>query len=482
MASAREIALANGIKSYWNGYDKVQADAKAHIAKWLGGTKKTVPIEYQMPSWKCERYYLTMVSEIYGVTRSSSLSELLKYLFYHRRFGVIANKTHLTNSDCEQYGIEKYGDGQKFTKVLRQILVKRYPDDKVVYNGKELSFAQLVENKMSEWYQSISGGGFLTLSVEFADFLTMSQNASGWSSCHNYGGIHAGGCISYALDPVSIVCYVHSGKEVIIGGEVGSYQHNSKQWRMMAYVDIENDIYLFSRQYPYACEGYSDAVKEIIKGLVGKPMRELSAHQAQGITEPDRDSLHCDDIGYSGDASGLILEDADYCDLPTLVVGTTALCLECGREYYEEDQWCCEDHAPARITCCCCDSVGTEEDMVSHNGDWFCEDCFHEHYALCDICEEYEPRDDMTYISATNQNVCSYCFNSKFIMCEYCGEYEYKDDAIKVDGDWYCEGCFNDHFSECTRCGSLHLNDDMTEHDDGLYCEWCYDLVMEESA
>lgn len=147
----------------------------------------------------------------------------------------------------------------------------------------------------------------------------------------------------------------------------------------------------------------------------------------------------------------------------------TIVCCECGNEFEMDMEYL--------------DSM--EQLMVD---DEICENCFHDKYAYCELCEEWELIDDMTSIEKCGNNetilICEHCLDtdSNIFYCDYHERYEYDDyeDSIYVEdygricqnayewsGDFcWCEGCDN-----CFHIDDIHWDED----DECSYCDNCYD-------
>lgn len=86
----------------------------------------------------------------------------------------------------------------------------------------------------------------IVLSIHPIDFLSMSDNNSGWTSCMSLvgRGSDRSGVTEYMNSPTAVVAYMESNVPFLPGVP-------NKSWRMMLFYDLDADIALGSRQYPF---------------------------------------------------------------------------------------------------------------------------------------------------------------------------------------------------------------------------------------
>lgn len=73
---------------------------------------------------------------------------------------------------------------------------------------------------------------------------------------------------------------------------------------------------------------------------------------------------------------------------------------------------------PSRLRCFHCGDSVSDAYAVTHHGDRWCEDCFHENHFHCDCCNEYEPVEQMNTVFSESQHIhanenyyCDHCAN-----------------------------------------------------------------------
>lgn len=86
----------------------------------------------------------------------------------------------------------------------------------------------------------------VVLSIHPIDFLSMSDNNSGWTSCMSLvgKGSDRSGVTEYMNSPTAVVAYMKSNVPFLPGVP-------NKSWRMMLFYDLDADVALGSRQYPF---------------------------------------------------------------------------------------------------------------------------------------------------------------------------------------------------------------------------------------
>lgn len=123
--------------------------------------------------------------------------------------------------------------------------------------------------------------------------------------------------------------------------------------------------------------------------------------------------------------------------------------------------------------CCICNEVIREE-VIEHNGKYYCEECAEEVLSTCKHCKEVGLKDYMYYVD--DDYYCESCYDNLFVTCEECQEPISRDDAYYYDGTPYCEECYANNFTRCAGCDNDYPNDE-TYYDDNTdcyYCEDCY--------
>lgn len=133
------------------------------------------------------------------------------------------------------------------------------------------------------------------MSIDPFDYLTMSLNTSGWSSCHSmhntslsYTGTEVGcysaGIFSYMCDNVSLVGYKTNGQETDYKFNGSSFKAESKNWREMIFIHPTYNWFIASRQYPFNSETLSAELRKIVEDLIEDvPEQEESDSEATAL-------------------------------------------------------------------------------------------------------------------------------------------------------------------------------------------------------
>lgn len=126
-----------------------------------------------------------------------------------------------------------------------------------------------VQDKYSTILQKDNITGVIQLSIHPLDYLSSSENACNWRSCHSLDGDYWAGNLSYMADPSTIVCYIKTDKDVQLPNFPKDVLWNSKQWRMLLHLEPrENDLMIAGRQYPFFLNGVLEKISNELDSLV----------------------------------------------------------------------------------------------------------------------------------------------------------------------------------------------------------------------
>lgn len=104
----------------------------------------------------------------------------------------------------------------------------------------------------------------IVISIHPIDFLSMSENSCGWSSCMSLGGTCASGISEIMNSQTAVIAYIESKEPYIYGIP-------NKSWRQLIFADKERGFVLSSRQYPYQSGKYAEfTVKSIAEKMFGE--------------------------------------------------------------------------------------------------------------------------------------------------------------------------------------------------------------------
>lgn len=178
----------------------------------------------------------------------------------------ITPKEFFENKTDKILNIKTYDEEEKTlpagTKVIRAF--KFFISD-------EIKLRQ-IQDKASEIIQQDKTKGVLCLSIHPLDFLSLSENASNWRSCHALDGEFRAGNLSYLMDKSTIVAYIKSKEDKKIPRF--PFPWNDKKWRNLLFFDECHTTIFAGRPYPYSSLG---ALTEVKKALGQLPTFDAAA-------------------------------------------------------------------------------------------------------------------------------------------------------------------------------------------------------------
>lgn len=285
--------------------------------------------------------------------------------------------------------------------------------------------------------------GNLCLSIHPLDFITISDNDCGWSSCMSWmeePGDYRLGTIEMMNSESVIVAYVEAKEDMGICNEDMTW--NNKRWRQLVVVTPE--LILGNKQYPYE--------SDILQGAVLKWVRKLAEQSGFSTYCDETIQLHNKNINTIGDRSVYFNIHFSYMyndiydyrlafikagwdeDMYAPNLSGPAVCTSCG------DIIPYDDVDPSWTTCRCCNGMW----RCDYCGEWhygepycsedgtqcYCEYCWHHVLQECEVCGDHTNSSHRVFIQLVpNPDAEMACFNWTYTidMCDYCyenGEYE----------------------------------------------------------
>lgn len=285
------------------------------------------------------------------------------------------------------------------------------------------------QDEISKIIQKNKVEGYLYLSVDPRDFLTLSDSNNNWWSCHSLDGDYRAGNLNYMVDSTTIVAYLASDEKENFRGLPLDVKWYSKRWRMLIHTDINNCIY-YNKQYPFASNGLLEEVHAMltkflstrfthitddgfrtIKNKSNIQIVETNQIYVAGRIFDTRDFIDISDyIGYSdlihsGSYTPRIsLNEEKYFkllersssrdkmismfhDLYNIKIGEKVLCPKCGKGVLDlEGNFLCQDcrrkyNASENFYTACCDcghKIYEEEETFWIEGSPYCKYCYKE--------------------------------------------------------------------------------------------------------
>lgn len=296
----------------------------------------------------------------------------------------------------------KIQKGTKMTKVLR----------KVITDPEKLD---IILNRYSEFFTSAKIKGKLCLSIHPLDYLTVSSNQNGWSSCFNIfrDGEYQASVLSLLSSPNTMVAYIKSNKEPegVFYPEMNRYW-NSKKWRTLVTLSSDLETCHMGKQYPNNIG--EDGLKLILNAvseLTGKDychQKENGSHLLE-ICAPNNfyndaqeEGGGCIKCGYTSDSP---LNYDVFCTIDISLEG--AFCISCGSEHKDgSGSLCCGDCGGHKlIECVECGDTGHLEQMIEADGEYYCNYCYYDLSCTCYNCSSIELETSGLYLNIRENGI-----------------------------------------------------------------------------
>lgn len=257
--------------------------------------------------------------------------------------------------------------------------------------------------------------GTLYLSIHPLDYMTMSDNDCGWSSCMSWAdeGEYRRGTVEMMNSPCVVVAYLANPKDAY---NIQGVHWSNKKWRELFVVTPE--VITGIKGYPYQntyletiiCDWLRDLAKTNLNYEYHNTLIEYAPHKAVYIKNKSiiaRFMTGCmyNDFGsrshlgyFSVDVDGYI--DVDY--------SGPSMCMRCGQATEDFD-------TEGNMVCCACDDTrrcdecGDRHDanyLYELDGYYYCEYCYNNIAVNCASCNTDHHCNDMTeiYLARTNPN------------------------------------------------------------------------------
>lgn len=352
---------------------------------------------------------------------------------------------NLTNKDYNYKDIHI----PKGTKIIKAL--KFFWD----LDSKELRYWQ---DRASQVLQSKKISGYLTLSVNPLDFLSSSENAEKWRSCHALDGDYRTGNLSYMLDSSTVMAFLDSGDKKCLPHFPEDLEWNSKRWRNLLFFSNAMAMIFAGRPYPFELKGALDYILSDIIPQVFHLTYTNWLDKEYGALDIGDVHLQTNHPYYLRN-NKLVLNSDLIIDHPNSTHYNDLLHSTCYKPYYAyatHPWW-----GLAGI------DTGTDDEKLYIGGEVKCVYCGKEHvYSssafLCDSCElQYGNRHD-----------------DDFGFCEYCGRHCHSDDLtwLPDDSGLVCMDCYAENVAHCARCGRSGMINSMiyNEEQEQFFCsDYC---------
>ena len=376
-----------------------------------------------------------------------SLISFIKELSLDEFYSNYTQKPHTIIFGGNTYDIPK---GMKVNKAF-----KLFSDD--------IDLIKIVQQEASKLTAERSIHGVLCFSVHPLDFLSISENISGWRSCHALDGDDWVGNLNYMADNTTFICYLRSKDNVQLPHFPDTVPWNNKKWRVLLHQSKDWSRIYANRQYPFFSKELMKATipaMRILYSVWDSPGRsifweDLSMQPPKDIFNPDRyypltvkylfnswdgqvtpvtemikdgdNTFQYDDITHAnGEYNPLVyinrrqMDSKELTDNPIIIgesvnclicnnqeiaLGDKPVCLDCAAQYgYSEDVTICD---------CCENTYLTSETYITIEGQTICYDCLSTYCVQCSECHEYTYLDNAHFNEETGETLCKDCYDNK---------------------------------------------------------------------
>lgn len=302
-------------------------------------------------------------------------------------------------------------NGTKITKILAKI-AKEY--DLAGFENFRILHSQALNDKYAE--------GELHLSIHPLDYMTMSDNEEGWSSCMSWmnDGEYRRGTVEMMNSPIVIEAYIPNEEDDMY--LYNDMYWNNKRWRELFIVDEKAIVGI--KGYPCWNREVEKVAMEWIRELAHKNLGWEYCSDTFTLKSSSRydrrKELMVDDVEVGIKIT--TYTDAMYND----VIYTHSVYV--GSKFWKQAQQPegekeIELWYSGRSTCMQCGGIDVAYDNES--------------FLICEDCEPH-------------------------LHCAQCGDLIYEDNVVWVDGEPYCEYCA-EQFESCDGCGEMKCVEDLTE-------------------
>lgn len=397
--------------------EKMWRENKKRFIDAFGGLSYTVPepVTFELDEGSKSSIYECFCS---FVSNTYDNYELDDFLFFVR-------DAFFENKVPENYNREIH-KGMKIIKAFKHF----HLTDAKLRELQDKASMLIQENKVS---------GYLTISVNPLDFLSMSVNEHCWTSCQSLEGMYRDGILSLMTDKSSVVCFLSSKNPMNLYGT----EFSNKKWRVLLNFSENDNFFVFSRQYPFDSKSAPKIIKEkIIDKIYGEDV----------YCDPHH--VYCKDVrggtSLSVPLKNLIVKSSrhynDYKDLSFvwyserhdidvekeyILYGNSVPCIKCGKmpTFYEEING-------LSYTMMCDECELEYGDCLDEESIYYCESCGSPY--------------TITTVEDTSFNLCQSCYESGTFVCDCCGErYDEVDyGGLSENGEDLCRFCYQEESEE----------------------------------
>lgn len=306
---------------------------------------------------------------------------------------------------------------------------------------KDPTVVRQLQDIASGYIQETKIEGYLCLSVDPRDFLTLSENNSKWTSCHSLDGDYRAGNLSYMVDDTTLIAYLYNGKKENLRCAPNDVFWTNKKWRMLIHTNFDTNIYL-DRQYPFTHPTLEKAAKMMVVNTLfprtNKDFNFWGNHLMTGfrrIIGPEGEHVlqnNCVIIGGRvWDTANFIndKENLGYTDSIRSMTYTPVVAVEkdamSGFLYAENDKMEQEFHHAfdikigSSVICPCCG-----KGYLNRTNSFLCDTCIYDKdadedfYCRCSSCDKHIYDNDVFYKTSDGEILCKKCYKEMKLLEE----------------------------------------------------------------
>lgn len=354
----------------------------------------------------------TLLGELKTAFRSFDLTAdyyEYSFLFYLDKLLPLKNSSVNDSSYCVKYNGKEYKISPN-TKVIR-ILGKMARDTKdpgIIDLYEKLRIALSRHTNQKELH------GNLCLSIHPFDYMTMSDNDSGWDSCMSWveKGDYRAGTVEMMNSPYVVVAYVESEhKQATFAGSI---TWNNKKWRELFLVtpNLITEI----KPYPYINEFFT---KETLRRLAAL-QPEVSFSEAfempirKTFTYKDKELAFRPHANYMYNDFGLTVSKKHWA-----LINENNL-----------DSWqTCINYSGTMNCMSCGEGIDYESD---YSNEVFCAPCLGETTFVCDCCGRTVRNNNESSYWVGDRLICTDCYENYVMYDPILEEDVFSDDAYSL--------------------------------------------------
>lgn len=319
---------------------------------------------------------------------------------------------------------------------------------------KDVDRLKQLQSEASRIIQENIISGYLCFSVHPLDYLSISENAHNWRSCHALDGEYRSGNMNYMVDDTTVVCYLRADKQAILPHFPDTIPWNSKKWRVLLFFSNNRNMVFAGRPYPFTAEkGIEIIRKQMLPTLgLGKWTDWKDTFLSSFKDERSQELYHFSKLIPIGDGfkrySDVVRNGPNTCHFNDLLRST---CYSPLWAYKSMDSPWSGDNTgmtsdktevvvgkPCNCPVCGKGRIAYTESMTCPS----CADKYgyynNEDYIECEICGTMTHCDDIYELDYSGLRVCPECFAHETAICQECGVRDMPDVVKYRDGDSRC--------------------------------------------